>query len=156
MNSGFERTHRIYSDSIATKDFDGGIQALDTLIRDGIETQHALQFRSHLHFQAGNNAQAMRDLDNAIALGVKTGGLYYDRGVLHHHLGEHYLALRDFCEAVNLASAAGDDDLIDAAEHHFIEILDTMRSGQATRFLPTANPSLHSLILRCADRDHRR
>lgn len=99
------------------------------MILEDVEVHRALQLRSHLHYLAGNQVQAMLDLNQAIEQKPECGGLYYDRGVLHHHYSEYYPALKDFCEAVHLAQATGDDALIDAAEHHFIEILEKMRSA---------------------------
>ncbi|MDF7825058.1 hypothetical protein P4B35_13630 [Pontiellaceae bacterium B12227] len=128
MSERFEKAQKIYSECVSNEKYDRGFEELDGLIRDGVDIHSALQLRSHLHYLAGNKIQAKRDLDEAIELEPESGGLYYDRGVLHHHLKEYYLALRDFCEAVQLAQAMGDDDLIDAAEHHFIEILEQMRS----------------------------
>ncbi|WP_435577877.1 hypothetical protein [Gilvibacter sp.] len=98
------------------------------MIQNGEDICSALSLRSHLHYLTANNDQAKHDLNAAIELDSQRRGLYYDRGVLHSHMKEYYLALKDFCEAVNLAQLAGDNDLIDAAEHHFIELLEKMRS----------------------------
>ena len=129
MSERFEIAHKIYSECVRNNNYDRGFKELDELINKGVDTHKALQLRSHLHYLVGNKDQAKCDLDEAIKLEPKSGGLYYDRGVLHHRFKEYYLALKDFCEAVNLAHTIGDDDLIDAAEHHFIEILEKMRSA---------------------------
>ena len=130
MSERFEKAQKIYSECVRSESYDRGFEELDRLIIEGVDTHRALQLRSHLHYLVGNKIQAKRDLDAAIELEPKSSGLYYDRGVLHHHTKEYYLALRDFCEAVNLAQATGDDNLIDAAEHYFIGILEKMRSAE--------------------------
>lgn len=129
MNMQFKKAHQIYSECVSHGNYDCGIEELDRLILEGVDIQRSLQLRSHLHHLAGNPTQAMLDLNLAIEQDPESGGLYYDRGVLHQHQSAYHLALKDFCEAVHFASAAGDDDLIDAAEHHFIELLENMRSA---------------------------
>ncbi|MDC7997988.1 hypothetical protein [Gilvibacter sediminis] len=122
------KAQQVYSRAISSKDFYSGIQTLSEMIQNGEDPCSALSLRSHLHYLTANNDLAKRDLNDAISLEPESRGLYYDRGVLHSHMKEHYLALKDFCEAVNLAQMAGDNDLIDAAEHHFIELLENMRT----------------------------
>lgn len=122
-----EEIQAIYAESVAHEAYQQGIEALGALMLEGADVSSALQLRSHLQYLAGDHARAKRDLDEAIRLSPQAGGLYYDRGVLHHRSGAYYLALRDFCEAVFCAHAVGDDDLIDAAEHHVMEIFEKMR-----------------------------
>ena len=129
MSKDPEKANKIYSQAVSSKNYNLGIEKLSEMIHEGVDTCSALSLRSHLHYLTANTIQAKRDLNDAIELEPKVRGLYYDRGILHHHMKEYYLALKDFCEAVNLAQIAGDDDLIDAAEHHFIEILEKMRSA---------------------------
>lgn len=128
MNNNLEHAYKIYSKSIQDENYEPAFSALNKLIREQADAARALQLRAHLYQLSGKNDLAKHDLDAALKLNPSSGGLYYDRGALLHLQGQYYAALQDFCEAVNCAQALGDDDLIDAAEHHFIEILDKMRS----------------------------
>lgn len=122
------KTYEVYSESINSGKYDQGIQALTEVIKENIEIEEALQLRSHLYHLTENFTQAKEDLDRAIAHNPNAKGCYYDRGSLHESTGEYYLALKDFSKAVHFAHQSGDDELIDAAEHHFVAILEKMRS----------------------------
>jgi len=123
-----KKVHELYRECVRSEEYESGIQALSKMIAEGIETGTALSLRSHLYQLAGNHSQATQDLDRAIALKPESGALYHNRGSLRHTAKNYRLALADFCEAVLLAHAVGDDDLIDAAEHHFGAILEALRT----------------------------
>jgi len=77
--------------------------------------------------QREDDLAALCELNQAIETQPASRNLCYNRGVLQHRLGDWPGALRDFSEAVILAYQVGDSDLIDAAEHHFIELFEQMR-----------------------------
>ncbi len=129
MSAAFDKAQRIYSECVQTGNYEPSFDTLSALILKGDDVCRGLQLRSHLHYLAGNAGLAKSDLNEAISLAPSSAGLFYDRGSLHHHNNDYYLALRDFSDAVNLAHAVGDDDLIDAVEHHIIDILEKMRSS---------------------------
>ena len=128
MKDKFKIAHDNYSSAISNQDYDDSIGELGDLISQDIEVTTCLTLRSHLYSLSGDINQAISDLDRAIELIPNSGSLYYSRGDLHRKDKGYYLSLRDLVEAVRLAQSKGDDDLIDAAEHIFIEIFEKMRS----------------------------
>ena len=123
------KASKIYHASVRDERYAQGIQALSALIAEGVETATALQLRANLHVLVGDRGRAIQDLDQAIRLSPEQRGLYHDRGSLHRADGESRLALADLCEAAVLAHEAGDDDLIDAVEHHVLAVLEEMRNN---------------------------
>lgn len=121
--------YAIYHDAVRSEDYAPAIAALGALADRGGDAVRALSLRSHLRLLAGDAAGALGDLDRAVGLAPGSGALRYSRAEVHRAGGAHRPALADLCEAVLLAHAAGDDGLIDAAEHAFAAILEGLRSG---------------------------
>jgi tetratricopeptide (TPR) repeat protein len=103
-------------------EFDDVLELLAKSIEADENPARAYNLRWHIHYLRRDYAAAARDLDQAIAIEPGTRHAYYNRGVLRHHLGDYERALSDFYTAVKLAKASGDDDLVDAVEHHIYEI----------------------------------
>ena len=128
MRETLQRAQEVYHACARTRDYAHGIETLGALLEEGGDTAQVLHLRASLYTMAGDPVRALEDLDAAVAAGPVWGGLYYDRGALHHGAGNHRRALSDLSEAVLMAHEAGDEDLIDAAEHIVIAVFEAMRA----------------------------
>jgi tetratricopeptide (TPR) repeat protein len=129
LNELQKKAHEIYQRSEFSAGVEVAISGLSELLKENEDDTVILSLRSNLYSRVGKKIEAKYDLNKAIKANPSGRGLYYDRGVINQSLGQLCEALSDFCEAVNLAYAVGDEDLIDAAEHHVIEVFEMMRGS---------------------------
>lgn len=104
------------------EEYEQSMALLTKAVQENVDPAKAYGLRWHIHFLRGNYGLALRDLDHAILLNGNSANTFYNRGYLNRHMKRYGAALADFKQAMSLAKIHGDNDLVDAAEHHVYEL----------------------------------
>ena len=89
---------------------------------DGTETGALLGLSWHVRLLRGDTEGALADLDRALLLDPDSARLHYNQGIALRRAGNSTAAVEAFRAAAALARSAGDEDTVDAVEHHLAEL----------------------------------
>jgi tetratricopeptide (TPR) repeat protein len=99
-------------------DYDRALAAAAQALDAGLANFALHNVTWHIRYLRQDYAGALEDLKRALALQPDAPQAHYHVGLVREHLGETELARGAFLRAQELAAAAGDEDLVDAIDHH--------------------------------------
>jgi tetratricopeptide (TPR) repeat protein len=109
-------------------DYDVILGKLDELSQDKNYVESSLSLRWHIFYLKKDYSLSLADLDRLIKLNPMNRNAFYNRGTVQQHLKNYKKALKDFQNAMDLATKQQDDDLLDAVEHHIIELKEKVKT----------------------------
>ncbi|MEM9999228.1 MAG: tetratricopeptide repeat protein [Bacteroidota bacterium] len=99
-------------------EYDRVLELSDRARSEGATVLDAHSPAWHVRFLRRDFEGALRDLEQAIAIQPEAATHYYHLGLVRERLGDAEGARAAFLEARTWGEANGDDDLLDAVEHH--------------------------------------
>ena len=102
--------------------FDRALRLADEVIRDGVASAELHNTVWHIHYLRGEHDKALNHLEQALRLSPASSSIHYHLGLTRRARGELSAAIAAFTRARELADAAGDEDTVDAVEHHLAEL----------------------------------
>jgi len=102
-----ENTLALYNLSLASKNHNAALKALDEVVNleDGFPTAYAN--RAYAHLEIGDYRAAINDYDTAIMLDKTQPEFFSNRGIAHKKARNYKRAIRDFSQAIVLAPSWG-------------------------------------------------
>src|SRR5262249_53996012 len=102
--------------------YDLAFALLNQLIEHNPQFARAYNLRAHIRYLRRDDLGAIEDANDAIDRAPHVGAYYYNRGSYREYLKDFAGALGDFRHARELGIEQGDDDLVEAADHHIPDL----------------------------------
>ena len=103
---------------------------LNQIIEHNLQFARAYNLRAHIRYLRRDYLGAIEDANHAIDLEPLVGAYYYNRGYYREYLKNFAGALGDFRHAREFGIEQGDDDLVDAADHHIPDLERWLANGE--------------------------
>lgn len=126
-----KEVHKLYQEAnpleCNSAHYDKILKILEQLTQNEEYLETSLSLRWHIYYLRAKYDLALNDLNKLIELNPLNRSVFYNRGFLKQHCRDYATALLDFEEVIRLTLRWQDDDLIDAVEHHIIELKEKLR-----------------------------